>query len=253
MGNPLRSEAAMFRVLVSTVAVCAVIALASLLAGCGQQDDPNLVAGKQAFVGKCGACHVLNRAGTKGVTGPNLDEAFQQSLRDGMGRNGIAGVVEGWIAHPAKFAGDKRYDGSPAMPADLVEGDAVVDVAAYVASVVAKGGEDSGLLASAVKKAGGGEPAVAEDGKLVIESDPSGQLLYVTDRAEAEAGALQVDSPNKSSVPHNIVIDELGEGEVVQGGGVSTIEGSLDAGEYTFYCSVSGHREAGMEGKLTVK
>jgi plastocyanin len=232
----------------------AVAAAAAVLAGCGSaQDDPNLIAGKQAFVERCGACHVLGRAGTKGVQGPNLDEAFHQALSEGMGRDGVAGVVEGWIDEPARFKDDKRYDGSAAMPADLVEGDAVVDVAAYVASVVAKPGEDEGLLASAVKQAGGGEPIAAEGGKLTIPADPGGQLLYTSDKATAPAGAIQVDSPNESGVPHNIVIDELGKGEVVQDGGVSTIRGELDAGTYRFYCSVPGHAEAGMEGELAVK
>jgi uncharacterized cupredoxin-like copper-binding protein len=40
---------------------------------------------------------------------------------------------------------------------------------------------------------------------------------------------------------------------VVQHGDVSEIDVDVDAGEYTFYCSVEGHREAGMEGTLTVK
>ena len=43
------------------------------------------------------------------------------------------------------------------------------------------------------------------------------------------------------------------KGEVVQGGGTSTLKADLKPGEYTFYCSVPGHREGGMEGKLTVK
>jgi uncharacterized cupredoxin-like copper-binding protein len=39
----------------------------------------------------------------------------------------------------------------------------------------------------------------------------------------------------------------------VQGGADSTIKVDLKPGNYTFYCSVPGHREGGMVGKLTVK
>ena len=56
-----------------------------------------------------------------------------------------------------------------------------------------------------------------------------------------------------SGTPHDIVIDGKGKGEVVQNGGVSQFQADFAAGSYTFYCSVPGHRQAGMQGKLTVK
>ncbi len=229
----------------------------TLLGACGgtSAGDANLVAGKQLFAEKCGSCHVLNRAGTKGLAGPNLDEAFQQALADGMPRSGIRGVIYSQILYPADFAAEdgKRVDESGAMPAKLVTGDDAQNVAAYVASVAGRSGKDSGLLATAVKAAGGGAPAEAKDGVLSIEADPGGQLAYVTNRASAPPGDLDVKSPNESATPHNIVIDDKGEGEVVQDGGVSEFSAAFEAGEYDFYCSVPGHREAGMEGKLTVK
>ena len=60
------------------------------------------------------------------------------------------------------------------MPADIVTGREADDVAAYVASAVAKPGEDEGLLAEAVPKAGGGKAAVAENGELTIPATASG-------------------------------------------------------------------------------
>jgi mono/diheme cytochrome c family protein len=206
--------------------------------------EVDVVAGKKLFVENCGSCHVLNRAGTKGTTGPNLDQAFQQSLKDGLGRSGIRGAVRSQINSP--MIGSQ-------MKADIVEGEAADQVAAYVAQVVARPGKDTGLLATAVQEAGGGEPAVARNGTLTIAADPNGQLLYVTNEARAEPGDLNVRSPNESNVPHNIVIDDKGTGEVVQDGGVSEFEASFEAGRYEYYCSVQGHRQAGMEGTLTVR
>src|SRR4051812_5081812 len=75
--------------------------LSALASGCaGTEKDPNLVAGKQMFVKNCGSCHVLARAGTKGTTGPNLDEAFRQPLQEGFGRDAVRGVVADQIAYP---------------------------------------------------------------------------------------------------------------------------------------------------------
>jgi plastocyanin len=225
--------------------------LTAVAAGCGlTEDEPDLVAGKRAFAEKCGSCHVLGRAGTQGIQGPNLDEAFRQALADGMDREGIEGAVHEQIDNPAIVARD-----SPAyMPPDLAKGREAENIAAYVASAVAKRGEDTGLLAEAIPKAGGGEPAVAEGGELEIPA--TAQLAYETNKAEAEAGSLTIKSPNPSGTPHNIALEGGGideKGEVVTNNGVSEITADVKPGEYAFYCSVPGHREGGMEGTLTVK
>jgi mono/diheme cytochrome c family protein len=220
---------------------------AALLSACSVQPaggDADVVAGKQMFVSKCGSCHVLGRAETKGTTGPNLDEAFRQAIADGIKRSGIRGAVHGWILHP---------NSEGAMPAKLVKGQDAYDVADYVAQSVAKPGKDTGLLATAVKKAGTGKPAVQQDGSLEIDADPTGQLSYVTNQATGKAGEIIVKMANKSSTPHDIVVDGKGRGQIVQNGGVSQFSANFAAGSYTYYCSVDGHRAAGMQGKLTVK
>jgi plastocyanin len=209
-----------------------------------QAQNADLIAGKQLFVQKCGSCHVLARAGTKGTTGPNLDEAFQQSIKDGMPRSDFAGAIHGQILHPNR-------DG--VMPAKLVTGDQAYDIAAYVAKSVAAGGKDTGLLATAVKQAGGGKPAVEKDGAVEVDADPTGQLAFVTDAATGSPGQITVKMTNKSGTPHDIVIDGKGKGQIVQNGATSQFQADFTAGTYTFYCSVPGHRQAGMQGKLTVK
>jgi plastocyanin len=241
--------------------VSACVALAagavSVLSACTNtvSSNPDLITGKKLFAQKCGSCHALGRAGTKGTTGPDLDQAFQQSLKDGIPRSGIEGIIHDQILYPASFAaeGAKRADDSGSMPAKLVTGKAASNVAAYVASVVARPGKDSGLLATAVPQAGGGAEAKAENGTLSIPADPNGQLAFATNRASAPTGDLKVEMPNKSATPHDIVIDGKGKGEVVQNGGTSEFEADFDAGSYTYYCSVPGHRQAGMQGRLTVK
>ena len=85
------------------VPLLAAAALTVGLAGCGlKEDEGDLVAGKRAFVENCGACHALQRAGTTGVAGPNLDEAFQAARREGIGESTIEGVVHQQILYPGR-------------------------------------------------------------------------------------------------------------------------------------------------------
>ena len=231
----------------AALAAVAAVGVMAGVSGCsteGGGGNVDVVAGKKLFVQHCGACHVLNRAQTKGTTGPNLDQAFQQALKDGMERSGIRGAVHGWILHPNK---------NGVMPGKLVEGQDAYDVAAYVADSVAAGGKDTGLLATAVKPAGSGKPAVEKAGNLQIDADPTGQLAYTTNKAAGTSGEITVKMQNKSGTPHDIVIDGKGKGEIVDNGGISQFKANFTAGNYTFYCSVPGHRAAGMQGTLTVK
>ncbi|HVF78142.1 MAG TPA: c-type cytochrome [Solirubrobacteraceae bacterium] len=234
------------------VAACGL--LAAGLSACESDNvakNADLIAGKKAFAQKCSSCHVLGRADAKGTTGPNLDESFRQALSEGFGRDTIHGIVLSQIKHPANVPQD-----SPAyMPAELVTGKAADDVASYVAAVAARPGKDTGKLATAVPAAGAGKPIAAKNGKLEIPADPNGQLAYVTKEATAPAGSLEISSKNDASIPHDIAIEGgvTGKGETVQDGGVSKFTVTVKAGEYQYYCTVAGHREGGMEGKLTVK
>jgi uncharacterized cupredoxin-like copper-binding protein len=241
----------------STLALAAALVAAAVLGGCSLTDSgTNLVNGKQQFVENCGSCHTLARAGTTGVTGPNLDEAFQRARIDGFGQDTFEGVVHRQILHPAlRPQIDPKTGQQTSMPAMLVTGEDAEDVAAYVAHAAAKPGEDSGALAQvgAAKAEGTAE---AENGVLTIPADPGGSIAYQFADAEAPAGQLEIRSPNESSTDHDIALEGNGvneKGEVVKNGGVSEFSVDLKPGEYTFFCTVPGHREGGMEGTLTVK
>jgi plastocyanin len=229
--------------------------LATLAIGCAscgstkREENANLIVGKQQFVAKCGSCHTLARAGTKGVVGPNLDEAFRESIANGLRRDTIRGVVQGQVLNP---------NPEGAMPQNLVGGATLKDVAAYVAHVADRPGKDAGLLASAVQAPGAGKPAVEQAGKLQIAANPSGQLAYVTDKASATAGSITVEMPNMSGVSHNIAIQQGASGAVLGASkfttkGTASVTVNLKPGAYTFFCQAPGHRQAGMLGTLTVK
>lgn len=229
-----------------SLAACAALAVG--LSACENDNvakNADLIAGKKAFAQKCGSCHVLARAGTKGNTGPNLDAAFQNPRDQGFGEGAIRGMVREMIDIGA--AG-----GVGGMVPDIVEGEDARDVAAYVARSVAVPGEDEGLLASAVKTPGEDGPAKAENGVLTIPADPTGQLLFVFSTAEAPAGQLEISMPNDSGVPHNIAIDGKGTSEIIEEG-ESSFTATFAPGEYEYICEVEGHEAAGMVGTLTVK
>ena len=230
-------------------ALAAVPLAAFALAGAGCSvkggDNANLIVGKQQFVAKC----ALARANTKGIIGPNLDEAFRQSLAEGAGRSTIRGVVEGQVLNP---------NPEGAMPKNLAGGATLRDIAAYVEQAAARSGQDSGLLATAVAPAGAGKPAVETGGKLAIPASPTGQLAYVTNKATATPGPVTVEMPNTSGVSHNIAVQQGTNGAVLSASsfiskGSASIKVTLKPGTYTFFCQVPGHRQAGMEGTLTVK
>ena len=226
------------------------------LTGCELKDDgDDLVNGKTMFVENCSQCHTLARAGARGVVGPNLDAAWQRAEHDGFGRSTFKGIVHRQIEEPNRRPQVDPTTGKvmAAMPANVVKGEDAQDVAAYVAFAAAKPGEDTGRLATA----GGGKPegtAKAQNGKLDI---PVGTgLTYKFAAAEAPAGPLTIESKNDQPTEHDIAVDGNGvdeKGQVVSNGGTSTLKVNLKPGEYSFYCSVPGHREGGMEGKLTIK
>ena len=103
------------------------------------------------------------------------------------------------------------------------------------------------------KEAGGGTAGAAT---VDFEADPSGALAYTTDSASAKAGKVTVNFTNSSPVPHDVAIEDSGGETIAQtevlAEGSDSATAELEPGEYTFYCSVPGHRQGGMEGTLTV-
>jgi mono/diheme cytochrome c family protein len=178
------------------LAIFAVLALSIAVSGCGNDDKTDLVNGKTLFVAKCGGCHQLARAGTAGVQGPDLDDAFRQSRRDGMGDT-IEGVTYAQILYPSQ----KLTPDGLNMPAELVTGQDARDVAAYVGYAAAKVGKDSGEL----EAAGGGT-----DGKGLFKTNCGSCHML------ADAGTAGAVGPNLDAAKPGV---ELLIKQITNGGG----------------------------------
>ena len=139
-------------------------------------------------------------------------------------------------------------------------------------AVVACGDDDDGTATTTTTQSqatkgaaagGGGDKGGAGGGSaagstLAIEADPGGGLSFTADSASTKAGNVTIDFKNPQPIEHDVDVEgsggeEVGGTEVISDSSTSVTLQNLKPGEYTFYCSVPGHREAGMEGTLTVK
>jgi len=125
---------------------------------------------------------------------------------------------------------------------------AVLVLAAISTAVVTSGSPAKASASSAPVPAGGGSA-------LQLAASPGGALSYNTKQLSAKAGKVTITMANMSPLEHNVTV---AQGTTVLGatptfiGGSKTLKLTLKPGTYTFYCSVPGHRQAGMEGTLKV-
>jgi mono/diheme cytochrome c family protein len=154
-------------------ALMALAALALAASGCGTTNaDPQR--GRTLFIQKCSECHALAQAGASGQVGPNLDHAFAAAREEGNDSDTIEGVVKAQVEYPRESNGNSAVS----MPADLVTGQDLDDVAAYV-------GEWAGVPGAAPPEVAGGPGA-----QVFANSGCSGCHTF----AAAESGG--VTGPN---------------------------------------------------------
>lgn len=145
---------------------------------------------------------------------------------------------------------------------------AVATVTGTLALVACGGGNGSnnnngyaGPAASSTPTTTAAAAAVSSSGAGTtdrLSAAADGSLKFNTSSLTAKAGKVTLDmsNPSSSGQPHGISITGNGVnagGNVVQPGQSATATATLKPGKYTFFCPVPGHREAGMQGTLTVK
>ena len=119
------------------------------------------------------------------------------------------------------------------------------------------GGETAATTEEPADAEGTPETGGAGGSQVELAANPSGALAYEQSSLDAKATEVTIDFTNEASVAHNVRVEDadgndLGGTEIfAQGEESATLD--LESGEYTFFCSVPGHREAGMVGTLTVE
>ena len=120
--------------------------------------------------------------------------------------------------------------------------------------LAACGGEEES--ASSSSGSSSSESASGSGSTIEITAVEDGSFAYEEASVEAEAGPVTIEFENPAALGHDVRVEgsdgDIGGTEVISEDTTSaTVE--LEPGDYTFYCSVAGHREGGMEGDLTVE
>jgi plastocyanin len=162
------------------------------------------------------------------------------------------GLLAGWaVLLSATGLTHPDFPGS-AVRARLVMLGTAVLVAATLAAAVLTAGEEGAAEGGPSAPAASTAPSSA----LQLTADPTGQLAYDKKHATVRAGRFAIRFVNKSPVQHNVTIAKgtrvLARTKTIQGA-ATTATANLPAGDYVFFCSVDAHRQAGMQGTLTVK
>ncbi len=280
MITPLMSRPA--KVLLTMVAAIAATGLAT---ACGTekigiaQDNPNHT-GAVLFNQRCSGCHTLSYAATHGsaanvrtreiVNGPNFNVRCERPVTRvlyAIQNGGFSGAI---------------------MPQNVVVGQQAIDVAKFVATYAGRQTTGAPGVVQCQKQPIGTipsftattpstttktsttktsttktsttptttTPATGAGSSINEAANPGGQLKFTKSSLSAKAGKVTINFTNKSSVPHNMTIQGT-SGSVIGAtptfsGGTKKVTITLKPGKYTFYCSVPGHRQAGMQGTLTV-
>jgi plastocyanin len=138
---------------------------------------------------------------------------------------------------------------NPAMQEAVAKGEAGASAEAAAAAEAEKKGTDTTR-----SEAMGGTKGT----KVALSADPSGALKYNKTQLNANAGDITVAFTNKSSTTHDVVVSDDADKElgatkqITESSDTASLKG-VKAGDYTFFCSLPGHEEAGMKGTLTVR
>jgi plastocyanin len=132
-----------------------------------------------------------------------------------------------------------------------------VEAGGQQAAVQEADNPDTGSSGQAVPPATEAQKPPGKTTTLKVTSPASGELMYDPSTLDTKAGTVTLSYDNPSPVPHSIAVESSG-GDILDQSDIgpsATFEVTVDLtpGTYTYFCTVPGHQQAGMEGKLTVK
>jgi mono/diheme cytochrome c family protein len=227
------------KLILPLLALLALVALVATASGCGTT-SADTARGRTLFVQKCGVCHELAQAGTTAQVGPSLDEAFASARSIGNDSDTVEGVVRAQVEYPRENNGDPRVS----MPADIVTGQDLDDVAAYV-------GEWAGVPGAAPPEVEGGPGAQVfanngcggchtfkAAGTSGVTGPPLEKALVAGDTtAEIEEMVVNPNAEIAKGYPPNVMPQNFGE--------VLTEKELEDLVQYLYENSAAGEGQGG--------
>jgi len=185
--------------------VPALLAAVFLAAGCAGEttssEGADIATGKQLFSEKCGSCHTMNDAGTQGVVGPNLDNAFGYARSQEFDSSTFFEVTLHQMRIPAPPMPDFDEPGTK----DHLSEEELVAIARYVANCAGEGVADAQVGQGCT----GGGGSEGTDGKSLFAANGCGSCHTLQD-----AGSTGTVGPNldESKPPRELVIKNVTNG-----------------------------------------
>ena len=119
-------------------------------------------------------------------------------------------------------------------------------------------------ICAAFLTACGGSDSADTQASTKSGSSSGGQALTATeadfsitlDKDKLTAGTYDIDVVNKGHATHDLVVAKdgknIGQSDTVGPGKSTTLNVTLESGDYVFYCSIGNHRAMGMETTVSV-
>jgi uncharacterized cupredoxin-like copper-binding protein len=168
------------------------------------------------------------------------------------------GLLVGWALFVSVGLGRRNpnFPGTLGAQRAVMAISAVLVLATVSMAVATSGGSSAKATVTPITQTGREAASGSGTSSLTEAADPEGQLRFTTKNLSARAGKIIINFKNMSPLMHNMTIAQgtrvLAATPTFEGG-TKTLKLNLKPGTYVFYCSVPGHRQAGMEGKLTVQ
>ncbi len=251
-----------------------------------EQQEIAITRGRETFISLCLPCHGPAGQGytEPGVSGSGRIGAALGGVNTSLNQQGInsqgtpvAGGVTGreTIIHSTIYNGLKNPDGTYRMPAFAASlGGPLNDEQINELVIFIQHGDWNETYNTAIEESGGyptpppgaapaateapavvASPAAADDagGEAVAGTVTMHDIFFdPTDLAAPADTAVTIDLVNEGAAVHDFTIDALGVNVTLNPGESGQVSINAPAGTYEYYCSIPGHKDAGMVGTLTV-